>query len=64
LDPDSKSLCEEALLSTLDLEEASISQAIRGLELLGEWGSSQATKKAYIEKAREKWNEASTFQSR
>lgn len=63
LDPESKSQCEQDLLSTLDLEDASISSAVAGLDLLNEWGSNQAAKAAYIEKAHNKWKEASAFQS-
>jgi N-alpha-acetyltransferase 15/16, NatA auxiliary subunit len=64
LNSDSKPQCEEALLATLDLEDASISKAVTGLELLGEWGSSHVTKSAYVEKAHERWKGASAFQPR
>lgn len=61
LNPDSKSQCEQDLLSTLDLEDASIDKAIAGLDLLNEWRSSSAAKQTYIEKAHQKWSEASAF---
>ncbi|KAJ9266216.1 hypothetical protein DTO021C3_5763 [Paecilomyces variotii] len=64
LSPDSKSQCEQDLLSTLDLEDATIQKAVAGLDLLNEWGSNQAAKTAYIEKAHKKWNEASAFQAK
>lgn len=64
LNPDSKSQCEKELLSTLDLEDASIEKAVAGLDLLDEWRSSLAAKQTYIEKAYLKWSEASPFQTR
>jgi hypothetical protein len=62
LKPESKSQCEKDLVSTLDLEDASLEKAIAGLDLLDEWRSSAAAKQAYVEKAYQKWSEASAFQ--
>lgn len=64
LNPDSRSESEQDLLSTLELESASVSDAIDGLELLTEWGSDQAVRMAFVEKASTRWNEASAFKSR
>lgn len=63
LNPDSKSQSEQDLLSTLDLEDATIQKTVAGLDLLNEWGSDQAAKTAYIEKAHKKWDEASAFKT-
>lgn len=61
LKPDSKPQCEKGLQSTLDLGDISIDKALAGLDLLSEWGSDQATKTAYIQKASSKWPEATVF---
>jgi len=63
LNPDSRSESEKDLLSTLDLENVSVSDAIDGLELLTEWGSDQTVRMAFIEKASTRWNEAPAFKS-
>ncbi|EAW10623.1 peptide alpha-N-acetyltransferase complex A subunit NAT1 [Aspergillus clavatus NRRL 1] len=62
LQPESKAQCEKDLTSTLDLSDISIETALAGLEMLHEWGSDQAAKTAYAEKASNKWPESSVFQ--
>ncbi|KAI2852168.1 hypothetical protein CBS11350_646 [Aspergillus niger] len=61
LKPDSKPQCEQDLIATLDSKDITIDTALAGLELLGEWGSNQAAKSAYVEKASSKWPEATVF---
>ena len=46
----------------LDLESASLENAIAGLELLIEWNSPPIAQQAYLERARERWPEATVFQ--
>ncbi|GFF23065.1 N-terminal acetyltransferase A complex subunit nat1 [Aspergillus lentulus] len=62
LQRDSKAQCEKDLVATLDLNNASIETALAGLEILYEWGSDQAAKTAYTEKATSKWPESTVFQ--
>ncbi|EEH45636.1 peptide alpha-N-acetyltransferase complex A subunit NAT1 [Paracoccidioides brasiliensis Pb18] len=62
LAPDSKPQCEKELISTVDLETASLEDAIAGLHLLDDWHSSQEAKAAYISQAQKRWTEASAFQ--
>lgn len=62
LSPDSKPQCEKDLTATLDSDVASIENGLAGLKLLGEWGSDQAAKTAYAQKASKKWAESSVFQ--
>jgi peptide alpha-N-acetyltransferase len=64
INPDTKPQCEKELLSTLDLDDATLDKAIAGLDLFDEWKSSSAVRQAYIEKAHKKWSEASTFESK
>ncbi|PWY80599.1 N-terminal acetyltransferase catalytic subunit Nat1 [Aspergillus heteromorphus CBS 117.55] len=61
LNPDSKPQCEQDLASTLDSTDITIETALAGLELLNEWGSSQAAQTAYAQKASSKWPEATVF---
>ncbi|PWY95046.1 N-terminal acetyltransferase catalytic subunit Nat1 [Aspergillus sclerotioniger CBS 115572] len=61
LKPDTKPQCEQDLTSTLDSKDITIETALAGLELLNEWGSTQAAKTAYAEKASSKWPEATLF---
>ncbi|KAL2860734.1 peptide alpha-N-acetyltransferase complex A subunit NAT1 [Aspergillus lucknowensis] len=61
LAPESKSENETELNSTLDAEIVSLEAALAGLDLLGEWGSSQAAKMAYAQKASSKWPESTLF---
>lgn len=61
LKPESKPQCEQDLIATLDSKDITIDTALAGLELLGEWGSNQAAKSAYVEKASSKWPEATVF---
>ncbi|PYH39434.1 peptide alpha-N-acetyltransferase complex A subunit NAT1 [Aspergillus neoniger CBS 115656] len=61
LKPDSKPQCEQDLIATLDSKDITIDTALAGLELLSEWGSNQAAKSAYVEKASSKWPEATVF---
>lgn len=62
LKPDTKAQCEKDLASTLDSDLISIENGLAGLSLLSEWGSDQAAKKAYADKASKKWTESSIFQ--
>ncbi|KAL4977551.1 NMDA receptor-regulated protein 1-domain-containing protein [Aspergillus desertorum] len=61
LKPESKSENERELTATLDASIVSLETALAGLDLLGEWGSDQATKTAYAEKASSKWPESTAF---
>ncbi|KAL4933887.1 peptide alpha-N-acetyltransferase complex A subunit NAT1 [Aspergillus undulatus] len=61
LKPESKSESEKELTSTLDASVVSLETALAGLDLMGEWGSNQAAKASYIEKASSKWPESSVF---
>ncbi|RAL12456.1 peptide alpha-N-acetyltransferase complex A subunit NAT1 [Aspergillus homomorphus CBS 101889] len=61
LKPDTKSQCEQELTATLDSANITIDTALAGLELFNEWGSDQAVKTAYAEKASGKWPESSVF---
>ncbi|KAF7589668.1 hypothetical protein BBP40_003960 [Aspergillus hancockii] len=62
LNVDSKLQCEKDLPATLESQEITIETALAGLSLLDEWGSDQAAKAAYAEKAKSKWPESSVFQ--
>lgn len=59
---ESRSQIEKDLIATLDRDEITIEQALRGLDLLREWGGSggQATRE-YVDKAKQKWSQASVF---
>lgn len=61
LAPESKAQSEKELLSSLDLEVASIEDALKGLNLLDNWGSAQDAKVAYREHAKKRWTDASIF---
>jgi peptide alpha-N-acetyltransferase len=61
LTPESKPETEKELASTLDASIVSLETALAGLDLLGEWGSNQAAKTAYAEKASSKWPESTLF---
>ncbi|THC98951.1 hypothetical protein EYZ11_001588 [Aspergillus tanneri] len=61
LNSESKSQCEKDLTATLDSDVVSIESALAGLNLLGEWGSDQAAKTAYAQKASNKWPESTAF---
>ncbi|KAL6236194.1 hypothetical protein BDW75DRAFT_207256 [Aspergillus navahoensis] len=61
LKPESKSENEKELTATLDASIVSLETALAGLDLLGEWGSDQAAKTAYAEKASSKWPESTAF---
>ncbi|KKK18615.1 hypothetical protein P175DRAFT_0504325 [Aspergillus ochraceoroseus IBT 24754] len=62
LNPDSRPECESELNSTLDSSDVSLETALAGLNLVTEWGSNQAAKAAYSEKASGKWPESTLFQ--
>ncbi|KAL1952688.1 hypothetical protein VTO42DRAFT_4451 [Malbranchea cinnamomea] len=64
LTPESKSQSEKDLQSTLDLEVASIEDALAGLSLLDNWGSAQDAKTAYRQHAKQRWKESSVFDAR
>ncbi|OJJ40539.1 hypothetical protein ASPWEDRAFT_219476 [Aspergillus wentii DTO 134E9] len=61
LNKDSKPQCEKDLVASLESADVTIETGLAGLELLNEWGSDQAAKTAYIEKAKSKWPESSVF---
>lgn len=61
LKPDSKPQAEKDLISSIDLETTSLEQALAGLSLLDEWGSTAETKASYSASARRRWAEASVF---
>lgn len=55
LDPSSKSANEADVIRTLDLPDATVEQAARGLELLEKWGSEGAVREQFGSKARGRW---------
>lgn len=57
----SKADNEKGLLSTIDFQAASLENALAGLSLLDDWGSSQDTKTTYMTQANKRWKEASAF---
>jgi peptide alpha-N-acetyltransferase len=61
LAPESKPEVEKQLVSSLDLDMASIEDALAGMKLLNSWGSGQEVKTAYRDQARKRWKEASVF---
>ncbi|KAL3464710.1 NMDA receptor-regulated protein 1-domain-containing protein [Aspergillus heterothallicus] len=61
LAPESKPETEKELTSTLDASIVSLETALAGLNLLGEWGSNQAAKTAFAEKASSRWPESTLF---
>jgi hypothetical protein len=62
LKPDSKGQVEKDLLNTVDLETASLEDAMSALRLLDEWESSQDAKSAFTSHAHKRWKDASAFQ--
>ena len=62
--PNEKAACEKEFVDTIDLASATLEKAISGLETLDEWRADAATKKAYKEKAHNKWRESSAFVSK
>ncbi|PGH16266.1 hypothetical protein AJ80_05289 [Polytolypa hystricis UAMH7299] len=61
--PDSRPQNEKDLLGSIDHDTTSLEDALAGLSLLDDWGSSQDTKSAYKAHAGKKWTEASVFVS-
>ncbi|EFR03747.1 NMDA receptor-regulated protein 1 [Nannizzia gypsea CBS 118893] len=61
LKPESKEQAEKDLISSIDLDNTSLEQALAGLSLLDEWGSTVETKASYSTSARRRWAEASVF---
>ncbi|KAK2755950.1 hypothetical protein FQN54_005746 [Arachnomyces sp. PD_36] len=63
INPDSQSQGEKDLLSTLELKDTSLADAVAGLQLLNDWSSSEDVKSQYIQTAHKRWPEASTFEA-
>lgn len=63
INPDSQPQNEKNLISTLGLENTSLEDAVAGLQLLNDWGSSDDTRAEYTQAAHKRWAEASAFQS-
>lgn len=63
INPDLQSQNEKDLMSTLDFESTSLADAVAGLQLLNDWGSSEDKKAQYMQAAHKRWSEASAFQS-
>lgn len=63
INPGSQSQSEKDLISTLGLDSASLDDAVAGLQLLNDWGSSENTKSQYMQTAHKRWSEASAFQT-
>ncbi|KAI9038059.1 peptide alpha-N-acetyltransferase complex A subunit NAT1 [Aspergillus affinis] len=63
LKADSKPQYEKDLTATLDSDLISLETALAGLDLLSEWGSNQASKTAYAEKAASKWPNSTLFRA-
>ncbi|KAF9887782.1 hypothetical protein FE257_009588 [Aspergillus nanangensis] len=61
LNKESKPQCEKDLVATLDSSDVSMETALAGVELLEQWGSDQAAKSAYAQKASSKWPESTVF---
>lgn len=59
--PESQSKNEKDLLSALELESASLDDAVAGLQLLKDWGSSDELKAQYVQTAHKRWSAASAF---
>ena len=62
LDSKTEEQNEKDLQETLDLDAATLVDAVAGLGLLKEWNSAQATQDAYVERARQRWPEATAFE--
>lgn len=62
LDPKTLEQNQKELQETLGLVSASLDDAVAGLRLLREWNSSPAALDAYVERARQRWSEATVFQ--
>ncbi|SLM38739.1 n-terminal acetyltransferase catalytic subunit [Lasallia pustulata] len=54
---------EKDLIASLSLEDASLEDAIAGMELLDEWYSSAEVVKQYKEAAGKRWKEATVFKT-
>lgn len=61
LKPQSKPESEKELTATLDANIVSLETALAGLNLMGDWGSNQAAKNTYAQKASSRWPESSSF---
>ena len=61
LDPKSQPENEKQLQEMLKLESIDLEEAIEGLLLLDQWGSSTEVRKMYVDTAGKRWNEASVF---
>lgn len=61
LTPQSKVQCEKELTSSLNLDMASVENAMAGLNLLDSWGSDQDAKTVYCDHARKRWKQATVF---
>ncbi|WEW60714.1 hypothetical protein PRK78_006201 [Emydomyces testavorans] len=62
LAPDQTSQAEKKLMSSIDLETASIESTLAGLHLLDDWRSGSEAKTSYMGLASNRWKEASAFQ--
>lgn len=62
LDSETLEQNQKELQETLGFVSATLDDALAGLELLEEWNSSPAALDAYLERARQRWSEATVFQ--
>lgn len=62
LDPATMENNSKDVIRTLALEEAELEDAIRGLEMLKEWGADEKFSSDYVSAAKERWPEAIIFQ--
>jgi len=62
LDPDSSDKNQQDVIRTLALEESSLEDAVRGLEMLKAWKAKPQYMHDYVAAAHERWSEASIFE--
>ena len=64
LDPSSSEKNQQDVIRTLALEGCSLEDAVKGMELLGEWKAKDQYLGDYLAAAHESWPEASAFQKK
>lgn len=55
---------QKKLLALLDIDSASLKDAMNGLRMLREWQTKPEAISEYVEKARSRWPQATVFQSK
>jgi len=61
LDKSTQTKNEEGLTSTLDLDNTTLPDALKGLATLKSWKSDSSIQEEYVQKAKKRWSEASVF---